>query len=360
MSLHSALPAAGWSDWAPANQSGIRWEGRVRFKKDGSAVYDWAQVRLHARFTGPKLAVYVATAANYLDVAVDGKVIAVLGRQPEVDQAPLLKFWVGAHDPEGRAYVLENLGRGEHNLVITKRTGPNIGAVRLWGLRVGEGEQLLAPPQASPRRIEFLGDSLSVGYGNEGPGDDCQQLAPYENSSLAWAALLAKSVGAESQVLAYSGYGVIRNYGSTDPASEDPFPFYYPRTVLADEGHWKRENFDPQVAISFLGSNDYSTKPHPIAADFIKAYRAFLANVRKGRPGLPILCVYPQELPVVARQVIEVVSEEQGDGLPTEGIGFPGARQAEMGCDGHPQVSVHRHWAALAEPKLRSMMKWTD
>ncbi len=72
----------------------------------------------------------------------------------------------------------------------------------------------------------------------------------------------------------------MRNYGDQrGPFSEDPFPFYYPRTVLADEARIGTGiNFVPQAAVVFLGSNDYGTEPTPQAGDFVKAYRAFLSQ----------------------------------------------------------------------------------
>ena len=351
--------AEGWSAWAPANYAALRWEGRLRFDSLGVGIYDWTQVSLHARFTGPQIAVYAETGDNFLDLDVDGKLKAVLGRKPKVDDAPLLDHWLEARHNGARIYVVQGLGPGEHRLLLAKRTGPNIGAVRLQGLRLGAGERFLAPPPALERRIEFLGDSLTNGYGDEGPRLDCAELPPYENSSLSWARLVAQAFGAEAQLLAYSGYGVLRNYGDKERQSKDPFPLYYPRTVLGEkDGLWDRSRFQPQAAVVFLGTNDHSTEPTPPAKDFIAAYRALLASAREGRGGLPILCLAPKDRQILVERVQALVAQEQAQGLPTQCLSLPAPHEHELGCDYHPQAVVHARWAELVEAKLGEMMKW--
>ena len=359
--MSKTLRATEWSAWAPANHAGLRWEGRVRFDTDGTAIFDWTQVRVHAQFTGPQIAIYAKTGDNYLDLVVDGKLRAVLGRKPRVDDAPLLKYWLEARFGGGKVFVLSGLGDGKHELLLSKRTGPNIGPVRLQGLRLAAGQRLLVAPKAYKRRIEFVGDSLTNAYGNESLKMECSELPPYENSSLGWARIVTDALGAESQLLAYSGYGVVRNYGDKNPISKDPFPFYYPRTVLAEKsGEWDRSQFKPQVAVCFLGTNDYSTEPTPPAEAFVAAYRAFLAQVREGRGQLPILCLYPSERQILVKQVQEVVAQEQANGLPTQILGLAGPKDGELGCDWHPQVVVHARWAKKIEPKIREMMKWSS
>lgn len=353
------LNAAEWSAWAPANHAGLRWEGRLRFDADGVAVYDWTQVRAHAVFEGDRLALYADTADNYLQVSIDGKPVAVLGPKPKVDDAPLGPLWLAPQQEGEQVYLLKGLGEGQHRLLIAKRTGPNIGIVRFKGLRVAAGKRLLAPPAAQERRIEFLGDSLTNGYGNEGPGKACSVLPPYENSCKSWARMTADALGAEAHLLAYSGFGVIRNYGDKERVSKDPFPTYYPKTVLAEKAVWERDAYRPQVAVILLGTNDHSTEPIPTEEAFIGAYRELIAAARAGRGKLPLLCLYRQDLPVLAERVQAIVAAEQKEGLPTEILGLPAAKDEELGCDWHPLVVVHSRWAELATAKLAEMMKWT-
>jgi lysophospholipase L1-like esterase len=356
----TTLPAVDWSAWAPANHAGLRWEGRVRFNEQGAAVFDWAQVRMHATFTGPQIAVYAETGDNYLDLVVDGTLRAILGREPRDPSAPLLQHWLEARSSGGNAYVLTDLGPGEHRLILAKRTGPNIGPVRMLGLRLGLGQSFLSAPAPMERRIEVIGDSLSVGYGAEAAQEHCHDLPAFENSSLSWARMVGEAVGADIHLLAFSGYGVVRNYGEKATSSKEPFPHFYPRTVLAERREpWDRSRFVPQVAISFLGSNDYSTKPVPSAEAFIAGYRDLLAEARKGRGDLPILCLAANDERTLQKRVQELVAQEQAAGLPTQFLSLPGTKAGEFGCDGHPKAVVQARWAAVITPKLDEMMNWT-
>jgi lysophospholipase L1-like esterase len=348
------LKAADWAPPVAASDAGFRWEGRVRF--DGpNAVYDWAQVRLHAAFTGGQLAVEAATGQNYLDVWIDGERKAVLGPKPGVDDAPMGPLWVA---PQRETYVVKNLGPGEHQLILAKRTGPNFGAVTLKSLRLRAGEKFTAPVPAFGRRLEFIGDSLTNGYGNEGPGLTCKVLPPYENSGYSWARLSADALNAEAHLLAYSGFGVVRNYGAKESRSPDPYPVYYPHTVLGEKAVWDRSRYMPDLVVVFLGTNDHSTQPVPDEGEFIGAYRRLIASAREGRGALPVLCLYPEDRINLAERIKKAVAQETKDGLPTHIMALPPGGQSELGCDWHPKVMVHQRWANLAVPKIAAILNW--
>lgn len=313
--LLASVSSAQWGPWVPAQHPGLRWEGRVRFEADRSATYDWASVRVHAKFQGDALAVYARLGQNYLDVLVDGERVAVLGAKSSAEGLA----WEGIGIPPQATggipvYVVRGLAPGAHRLTVAKRSGPNFGPVTLLGFRFASPEPLPQPPAAHPRRLEFIGDSLTNGYGLEGPGLQCKTLAAYENSSRAWARACAESLHAEAQILAYSGYGLVRNYGAAGSASDDPVPFYYPRRVLADPAPWPREDYVPDLSVIFLGTNDYSTQPGPSAQAFEDAYAAFLGQVREGREGLKILLAYPDDGGVLSKRVKAVVDSQQALG----------------------------------------------
>jgi lysophospholipase L1-like esterase len=345
--------------WVPAEHPSLRWEGRVRFNADKAAVFDWASVRVHAGFEGATVAVYADLGQNYLDLWVDGQRMAVLGREPGVPGTA----WQGMGvQPQavGQAavYIVGGLAPGSHTLTLSKRTGPNFGPVTLQGLRFDAGAQLLGPPSAKPRRIEFIGDSLTNGYGVEGPGLECKSLPPYENSSRSWARLTAEALGAEAQLLAFSGYGLVRNYGAPGASSEDPVPHYYPRSVLAEPEAWDRGRFVPDLAVVFLGTNDFSTQPVPSNRAFEDAYAAFLDEVRKDRPQLKVLLAHPDDKSALAARVQAVVSNQQTVGHWVEALALPNAAQADLGCDWHPKAVVHERWSGLAVAKIKPMMGW--
>lgn len=357
--LPSPTPVV-WGPWIPAQHPMLRWEGRVRFGEDRSAVFDWTAVRLHATVEASQMLVYVRLGENYLDVLLDGQRVAVLGRKPIVDDAAWAGLGVQPAEAGGvPVYAVQGLPPGRHQLVLSKRTGPNFGAVTLLGLRFDGAASLGEPLPAPERRIEFVGDSLTNAYGTEGPGKTCKALAPYENSSTSWARLCADALGADAQLLAYSGYGLVRNYGAAGTSSADPVPSYYPRQLLGEpQPLWDRSAFKPDLSVVFLGTNDYSTPPHPSPAAFDDAYAAFLDELRKDRPGLKILLCYPDDGKELSERVKNVVESQQLIGHWVEGLGLPQPSDPEFACDWHPKPVVHRRWAELAEAKIRKILKW--
>ena len=337
----------------------MRWEGRLRFDADRNAIFDWASVRLHFAFEGTAFSLYGNLGRNYLDVLVDGRRVAVLGR---ASKAPSLAWEGLGVRPQASggtpAYRVQGLGPGRHQVVLAKRTGPQWAEVSVLGLRLETHATLLDAPAAPARRLEFVGDSLTVGYGNEGPGLDCLDLPVYENSSLAWARLSSEALAAYAQLIANSGHGLLRNYGTPGLRAEDAMPSRYNGYLFTDaKGRWDRERFKPDCAVVLLGSNDHSTEPAPSEADFVAEYRALLHRVREGRPGIGVICAWVANEPSAAR-VSRVVKEELAAGQKVQALEFPERKTELLGCDWHPKVELHQVWAELAVASIRKMTGW--
>ncbi|WP_343527684.1 GDSL-type esterase/lipase family protein [Sphingomonas sp.] len=138
------------------------------------------------------------------------------------------------------------------------------------------------------RTIEFIGDSHTVGYGNTATKTDCTQDEVWTttDTSRAFGPTLAHRYGADYQVNAISGRGVVRNYNGF---AADTLPQAYPFTLFdkrmrADEPGWR-----PQVIVIALGTNDFTTPLHSgetwatrdaLHADFETTYVHFVQGLR--------------------------------------------------------------------------------
>ena len=120
-----------------------------------------------------------------------------------------------------------NLSEGSHTLLLTKRTEASFGAGRFDGLLLDEGKKLLPLPPKLSRKIEIIGDSISCGYGNEGKTISCPNLREFENSYLTYGGFLGRELNAELSIIAYSGKGVVRNYGDQTAQSREPMPLFW-------------------------------------------------------------------------------------------------------------------------------------
>ena len=78
------------------------------------------------------------------------------------------------------------------------------------GLR-SEVYPVAPPPYGGPRRLLFIGDSLTAGYGSLGH-KPCASLPTNQDYAVTWGARTCTALGAECHTLAWSGRGLVRNY----------------------------------------------------------------------------------------------------------------------------------------------------
>ena len=92
-------------------------------------------------------------------------------------------------------------------------------------LRQGSGTASSSTEGNHPVKLEFIGDSITCGYGIEGLWEKDTFTTQQERPDKAYAFLTAKALGAEVQLCSWSGIGLISNY--VDPA-----------TVNLPDTHW--------------------------------------------------------------------------------------------------------------------------
>jgi hypothetical protein len=330
---------------APA-APGVRFIGRVDTSDAAGARFAWSGTGIVARFAGSEIAVRMNGAQQYT-VLIDGEL------QPKLTTTG------------GADALASGLAPGEHTVEIYRRTEANQGQSQFLGFELGAGE-LLAPPAASERRVEIIGDSISAGYGNEGTSATCPFSPDTENHYLTYGAIAARNVGAELVTLAWSGKGVVCNYGD-DPAScTDPMPVYYGRT-LPDraDSTWDFSLFQPQAVVINLGTNDMSTASDPSEQEFTSAYVELLTRVRTAYPEALILCTVGPLLNgtdlTSARAHIDAAVQQRlsagDDNVKTFEL-QPADAADGYGCDYHPSLRTHERMAEVLTTTLQTELGW--
>ncbi|MFI7433656.1 cellulose binding domain-containing protein [Micromonospora haikouensis] len=234
--------------------------------------YSWPGIYFEGRFRGTGVGLVFDDAVNDYDVAVDGRVVATLVKPGTTTR------WV------------DGLAAGEHTVRLVKRTESPWSASAFGGLVAASGGVVLDPPAARSRQVEFIGDSLTVGYGNTSGTRDCtgDQVTRTTNTDLSFGALTARELDADYQVNAYSGIGMVRNYNGGSPGVN--YGTYYDRALLHVDGDvWDRPaTWRPQLVVVDLGTNDFSTPINSgepwteasLAAAYRATYVAFLEKLR--------------------------------------------------------------------------------
>lgn len=193
--------------------------------------------------------------------------------------------------------VVKGLDGKRHHYRLIKISETNPGFVTLYGVSTDPLGKFYEKPLASNRRIEFIGDSFTVGFGCEGNSHDNPDLEfEKTNASKSYAFLLADGFKADFQVNAISGRGLVRNYANIVPewTLMNLYDYTVPGSVPANPYalHYDFNSFHPQVVVIFVGINDFQgDPPYGDKEDFKKKYGSLIEKLRKEHQGVKFLLV---------------------------------------------------------------------
>jgi lysophospholipase L1-like esterase len=315
----------------------LRIVGRTASSDTGTR-FGWPGVAVQARFKGTRASVRLndGNAQNAFEVVLD-------------DQPPK-KFRTSAGQT---SYPLaSDIGDGEHRVTIWRSTEVfDTGNTELLGIGdFGEGGALLAPPPAPARRIEVIGDSITVGAGLEGGPANCAANKSSTDNYYAYGSVAARELGADIATIAYSGIGVYRSYGSGDPT----MPERYDRALPTADGAWDFAKYQPHVVVIALGTNDFGSG-NPGQA-YVDAYISFAKHVRSKYPAayLVLAAMYGnQEAPI--ENVVNAL-KSSGDSK-VEPFTFSSV-QNNKGCAQHPDKAAQQAMGELLAARIKTIMKW--
>mgnify|MGYP001158821158 CR=1 FL=1 len=327
------------STGGPPAEPAIDWIGRWDEPAPGVHRFGWSGAGFVVRFSGTGASVTMDDAAGFFTVVVDGAV------QPNL-------LTSGGE----QTYTLATgLPDGEHTVQMYRRTEGSFGPTTIVSVDL-EGE-LLAPPPVD-RRMEVIGDSITCGYGNEGVSP-CSFSADTENHYLTYGAIAARTVGAQLHTVAWSGKGMVYNYGDD---MFEPMPEIYDRAVATDAGSSWDYAWQADVVVINLGTNDFSTDNDPPQNVFVPAYVDFLSHLRDVYPNAYLLAISPSlfggEVALVDGYLAEAVEQRNAAGDADVGWANINVDWIGSGCDGHPTVATHEGMAANLASELQTRLGW--
>lgn len=271
---------------------------------------------------------------NFYNIIIDGKEPFVLKADPTKDM-----------------YRIDSLSHGFHTIKIFKRTEAQVGEGIFKGFQIEKGG--LPKAMVSFRKklkLEFIGNSITCGYGNEGSGKECPFSPETENNYLAYGALTARALDAEYVAVAYSGKGVVQNY---DKTKEETMPELYLRTLPEDKNSkWDFKRYTPNIVVINLGTNDFA-HTNPDSALWVSKYVGLVKTIRSHYPHAHIICAigpmmsdaHPpgnKALTTITGylQAVHHVLKKGGD-HKVHLYEFP-PQTGGYGCDWHPGVNTHQ------------------
>ena len=339
----------------------IQYTGRISFTHPERPAWNYPGVQIIAAFEGTSLRMMAKPKSGYFMAQIDQAAPFKVAFRSESDSVVTLATAL----PDGRhtvrlMYILEG-----YELYP-----------EFWGFVLDEGKSLVEAPALPDRKIEFIGNSITCGYGNEGTDRNEHFDYATENHYYSYASIVARTLEAQHWVVARSGIGAYRNYGEAktgSPRSCMPVQYEYTGYAydlrLRDEASFLREKWDfsryqPDVVCINLGTNDLSTNNYDVTL-LKQGYQKLLQLVRAHNPKAKIvfLCgsmLSGKEL-AIAKQLLDEVKTEANKAGDKEVYRFdftPQAGDLGYGNDWHPSLLQHEKMAAELAAYLRALMHW--
>ena len=150
---------------------------------------------------------------------------------------------------QSRYLLADNLDNEKHSLEVIRRTEWHGGNTVFMGLYLDKSGKL-SMPEVKSRKTEFIGDSYTCGYGNEGKSHDEDFGYETENNYMTFGAISARAMNAEYLTVCRSGIGMYQGYGG---AKDFNMPRLYDEVVLNKGLTWDYSLYQPQLVVIDLG-----------------------------------------------------------------------------------------------------------
>lgn len=274
--------------------------------------------------------------------------------------------------PEKSCKLIESTASGTYHIRILKLSEAPMAIVGIKALITDEGGILMpAPPQE--RRLEFIGDSITCGYGVDDSNLEHTFSTATEDVTKAYAYLTARALHADYSMVSYSGHGIISGYTETDDKKiSELVPPYYAMTGFSRgtykqqaiiEKNWDFTAFIPDLIVINLGTNDDSYCQDNISRqeEFASAYQAFLKQVRFHNPNAVLLCTYgimnERLYPYIEKAVAAYQSDTKDDNIHTMQFELQTDADGYV-VDYHPSLKTHNKSAWALTQKIKEIMDW--
>jgi len=364
----------------PADDANLQFTGRIDYSNSLQPQYSYPSVSIKAKFNGTGVSAIIhdygtggSGTTNYYKVIIDGVIIT--------EQL--------AMETGKKTYSLTTgLTAGEHTVEIIKITEGASGVSSFIGFEVMGGNQTsIALPARPDKRIEFIGDSWTCGYGNLSQfasGSVSMANSGYvamnEDNYYAWGPITARAIGAEFHVNAISGRGLFRNNWQSDNSgtATGTLPKNYNNIMEDNDAVDYDHSFHPDVVSIHLGTNDMAAEgeigqsAELDDASYQNTYRDFIVDILTQHPCAKVIMCYGNSksdgyptwtkqltrLRNIANNIAVMYPDENVVGLelPYTAESWPAAADdCGYGDAWHPSKCSHEEMSAALLTKINSM-----
>ncbi len=317
--------------------------GRIDWREDALA-FDWTNSGVYFRFRGKKVTFHFDIPALsqqlYLQIKLDNSVY----RLCVCEESTAIE--VTAHED------------AEH-LIYCVRSNEILDAVPLVLRDItidGEVPALLEAPKLPERRMLFIGDSITCGFGNLTRGSQPRFLTSEQDGTKTYAALTAAYFGAQAHFICISGRGIARNCDNTPSPL---IPAFFDQTTISNPAPWDHAQYQPDIIVVNAGTNDTAGEGDPVDPDkFKNGIKDFATHLLTVYPNAKLLWCYG----MMATDMYDPIKEaiEELNSPDASFLFFKNVYSLEDECGGctHPNVRSHYRCAGVLIDKVNEILGW--
>ena len=270
---------------------------------------------------------------------------------------------------DGWYTLAEGLPWKQHTVRVIKDTEAGYGRAAVAAI---ETDGYFADaPAPKKRRIEFIGDSITCGYGNLCSNASPDFITAEESFVHTYAFFACEALGCEAEVVAASGNGFHRDYGCN---FVNLIPELYEYTDKLLHGHlgleperWDFSHQKCDLVVIKLGQNDFQycsgadlpedqkteQRLQERRLEFEGSVRRFFKRLLEVRAGIPILLIYESNMGL-KKEILSGVSDFL---TRVELLEIKPKQEYEgVGANGHYSVCTHARVGLLVAERIRELL----
>lgn len=306
--------------------------GRV-YTQDGNLCFDHPATAVETMIDGTSLSAEILVNAElYVWVIVDGE------RYKRVQLTPAQTTYT----------LVSGLPNGRHTVRIVNSSEGSLGQIRIASL---SADAFYTAPEKSDFSIEFIGDSITAGFGSIGVKGEAR-TAKNSDACSTYAYYTAEKLGVDYSTIAVSGICVSADLWNTGINME----MVYSQQTVKNTAAYDFQK-QPNVIVLNLGTNDAAyVDAHPnYATQFPHDYMRFLQYIRAKNPDAYIICLYGfttthSTINEGIKLAVEEMNDEKICYLKEE---FKGDGS---GVVGHPPAFAQKRWGNTLANYIQNMM----
>lgn len=228
----------------------------------------------------------------------------------------------------------------------------------------------ISPTEQKNLKIEFIGDSITCGYGVDDLDKNHHFATSTEDNTKTYAYKTAQMLNADYSMVSLSGWGVVSGYTSGSKNADSVLPKVYDKIGFTwgntfngkqpQSIKWDFSKFVPNFVVINLGTNDdsYVKGNNSKKIEFEKAYIDFLKDIRSKNPEAKIVCtlgIMGDNLFSSIENAVSEYSNQTGDKNVFALRFSPQQASDGIAADWHPSEKTHSKAATLLVEKLKEL-----